>query len=228
MAGWVWPPFPDFDHMKAESLQHRSGQRMLLAGDSTYLNDERFFMRSRQEITMSKQILGVAAVCLGMLAGAAGAQTASQDKSFLKDSAQGNMAEVEFGKLAAEKSSNGDVKAFADKMQHDHTMLAEQMKPFMEKMNVTAPSGLSMKDKAELEKLKHMSGESFDKEYVSFMVKDHHNDLESFIKEEHSTRNGDLKASVEKGEQVIKEHFEIISGIAKKMGMNPPPLPAGA
>lgn len=45
--------------------------------------------------------------------------------------ALGNHAEVELGKLAAERSSNADVKAFANKMVEDHTAFLAQLRQFM-------------------------------------------------------------------------------------------------
>jgi len=45
----------------------------------------------------------------------------SSDKSFMKDAAEGGLAEVELGQLAADKASNPDVKKFGERMVKDHT-----------------------------------------------------------------------------------------------------------
>ena len=49
----------------------------------------------------------------------------SADVHFMMKAAQGGMAEVKMGQLAAEKASNPDVKAFGQKMVDDHTKAAK-------------------------------------------------------------------------------------------------------
>ena len=48
------------------------------------------------------------------------AALSQQDKDFVKDAAEGGMAEVELSKIA-EKSENPEVKRFAERMVQDHT-----------------------------------------------------------------------------------------------------------
>jgi putative membrane protein len=89
-------------------------------------------------------------------------------------------------------------------------------------------SGEPVLDHAKYEELKMKSGTDFDRAYVEAMVKDHNDDLNDFIKEENSTSDPQLKATVEKGEKVIREHTEMIDNIAHMGGIQTPPMPAGA
>jgi hypothetical protein len=50
----------------------------------------------------------------------------------------------------------------------------------------------------------------------------------SFMTEESTTTNPDLKAAVGKGLSVIKQHTEMIDNIAHMGGIQTPPMPAGA
>src|ERR1700675_2397646 len=50
------------------------------------------------------------------------------DKAFVRNALEGGMAEVQLGQLALQKSSNDDVKQFAQKMIDDHTKLGDEMK----------------------------------------------------------------------------------------------------
>jgi putative membrane protein len=76
--------------------------------------------------------------------------------------------------------------------------------------------------------LKMKSGTDFDRAYVEAMVKDHHDDLQAFLDEESKTSNPDLKATVQKGESVIRQHTEMIDNIAHMGGIQTPPMPANA
>jgi putative membrane protein len=158
--------------------------------------------------------------------GAAHAQdTTSDDKSFLKESAEGNIVEVNYAKLALQKSKDPNVRKFAERMIKDHKMLQAQMKPLALKLGVKLPTGPELGDKAQYTMLNMKKGTEFDRAYVEAMVKDHHGDLQKFMDEETKTANVELKAFVAKGEKVIREHAEMIDGIAHMAGIQTPPMP---
>lgn len=161
-------------------------------------------------------------MCNGASGAKGGASFSAHDKMFLKNSAQGNMTEIKLAQLALTKTSNDDVKDFAQRMVDDHTKLQENMKPFVEQAGVTPPSDLSAKDKMLEKKLSALSGDTFDKQYITAMVKDHHKDLGDFKTEVSSTKNSQLKDAVSQGEQVIQEHTTMIDGIAQKHGVSAP------
>ena len=178
---------------------------------------------------MNRKIeLAALALAALTMSGIAQAQdTKSADKTFIKDSSEGSLVEVNFAKLALAKSKDPNVRQFAEKMIHDHEMLINSMKPFAMKYDVK-PSGTPMMDHAKYDELKMKSGTDFDRAYVEDMVKDHTDDLQKFINEENSTADPELKAAVAKGEKVILEHTQMIDNIAHMGGIQTPPIPAGA
>jgi putative membrane protein len=131
-----------------------------------------------------------------------------QDSYFLNKAAAGGMSEVAMGKLALEKSSNEDVKKFAQKMVDDHTAMGQDVQTVAKGMNVNLPDGLMGGDKKEYAKLQTLSGPAFDKEYMAYMVKDHKKDLADFKSENASTQNPQIKDLTAKGEAVIQGHLE--------------------
>jgi len=137
------------------------------------------------------------------------------DKKFVQGALQGGMAEVALGKLALEKSSNEDVKKFAQRMVDDHTRLGEEMKLVAEQLGVAMPEGLSKKDQALQAKLQGLSGAQFDKAYVKAMVKDHQKDLQEFQHEAQSAATPEVKEAAQKGAPIIQSHLEQIQQIAK-------------
>jgi putative membrane protein len=174
--------------------------------------------------------LKVAALALAAFTmnGAMRAQdTKSADKTFIKDSSEGSLAEINYAKLALQKSQDPNVRKFAQQMITDHEKLINSMKPFAAKYNVKL-SGAPIMDHAKYTELKMKSGTSFDRAYVEAMVKDHNDDLQKFINEENSTADPDLKATVAKGESVVKQHTEMIDNIAHMGGIQTPPMPNGA
>jgi putative membrane protein len=171
--------------------------------------------------------LAVAGLAFGMCSVGFAQDTKSADKSFIKDATEGSQAEINFAKLALAKSKDPNVRKFAERMITDHSKLIVDMRPFTLKYDVKA-SGEPILDHAKYQELKLKSGTDFDRAYVEAMVKDHNDDLNAFIKEENSTSDPQLKATVEKGEKVIREHTEMIDNIAHMGGIQTPPMPAGA
>jgi putative membrane protein len=155
------------------------------------------------------------------------ASTARQDTKFLEKANQGNVDEIELAQLALQKSNNDDVKNFAQRMIHDHNMLMENMKQFANQAGLQPPSHPSAATAAAKARLEALSGEAFDKAYIKTMVQDHSKDLAEFRTEAKTTGYPAFKTAVEQGEQVVREHLEMINQIAKKNGVAPAPVPAG-
>ena len=142
------------------------------------------------------------------------------DKVFLRKASEGGLAEVKLGELASTKGNSKEVKDFGSQMVTDHTKLNEEMKPIAMQFGVMPPQHLNKMDQAEWDKLNGMSGDDFDKEYITFMQKDHHNDLREFRTESNATQNEELKTAVEKGTKVIYHHTMMVDKIAKEMGIS--------
>ena len=186
------------------------------------------------KITALPAILALAAICTCAPAFAGNhpttrdqKSTAHQDTKFLEEANQGSVDEIDLAQLALKKSNNEDVKNFAQKMIQDHNMLIENMKPFGNEAGIKVPEHPSAATEAEKVKLDLLSGEAFDKAYIRAMVQDHHKDLEAFRSEVKSTGYPAFRSAVEQGEQVVREHLELIDQIAKKNGIAPAPVPSG-
>ena len=143
--------------------------------------------------------------------GGAGTEAAAmRDKMFLRKAAQGGLAEVKLGALAAEKAGSDDVKQFGQRMVTDHTRLNETMKPIADTMGVMVPTKLNKMDQAEYDKLSGMSGDEFDKEYLAFMTRDHHQDMKEFEAEANSAGDPALKDAAATGLRVIARHTRMV------------------
>lgn len=138
------------------------------------------------------------------------------DKKFVRDAAQGGMAEVELGKLATEKASSDDVKKFGQRMVDDHTKAADQLKQVASSEGIQLPQGLSAKDKMTEERLSKLSGEQFDKAYMADMVKDHTQDVTEFQHESHSGKDAAVKNFASQTLPTLEDHLKQAKEIAPK------------
>jgi putative membrane protein len=142
-----------------------------------------------------------------------------KDKMFLRQAAEGNLAEVQLGQLATQKATNDDVKAFGQKMVDDHTALNKDLEPLADSIGVMLPKHMNKADQAEYDKLKGLSGDEFDTEYLTLMVKEHHKDLREFRLETADTQDSTLRETVMKGQRVIHGHMVAVDELAKSRGI---------
>ena len=141
----------------------------------------------------------------------------SGDRKFLTDAMQGDMAEIQLAQLALQKTSNPDVKQFAQKMVDDHTKMDEQIKPIADQLGVPAPTELPAKVSTLMTKLQAVNGADFDKQYTRAMVSDHRDDDAEFKKEETSGKSQAVKDAATQGEPTIAEHLQLAEALEKKM-----------
>jgi putative membrane protein len=145
-----------------------------------------------------------------------------QDKMFIRKASQGGVAEVKLGQLAAQKGSSDEVKAFGQKMVDDHTKLNLEMAQVADTMGVMLPKSMNKEDQAEYDKLNALSGNDFDIEYLTFMVKDHHKDLHEFRIEAASPADATLHDAVVKAQSVLHEHTVMVDKLARARGIPVP------
>jgi putative membrane protein len=136
------------------------------------------------------------------------------DKKFVRDAAEGGLAEVELGKLATEKASSEEVKKFGQRMQDDHSKANDELKQLASSKGISVAEELSAKDKALKDRLSNLSGAQFDKVYMNNMVSDHKKDVAEFAKESKSGNDSDVKQFAEKTLPTLKDHLKEAEGIA--------------
>ena len=96
------------------------------------------------------------------------------------------------------------------------------MAPIAESKGVALPRKMGKADQAEYDKLSALSGEAFDKEYVAYMVKDHHEDLREFRTAAMNTNDPDMKMALDKAAKVIREHMVMADKLAREKGLATP------
>jgi putative membrane protein len=145
-----------------------------------------------------------------------------KDKIFIRKVTEDGLAQVQLGKLASEKATSQDVKDYGQKMVDEHAKLNSSMAVIADSIGMRLPKNLNKADQAQYQKLSALSGDAFDKEYLSCMVRDHHENMREFRVESQTTTDPDLKDAVEKAEKVIHEHLALARKLATENGV---PLP---
>jgi putative membrane protein len=154
---------------------------------------------------MMKQAILTGTVILGMAA----APAFAADDAFVMKVAKGGMAEVELGKLAAEKASSDAVKRFGQRMVDDHGKANDELKALAQGKNIALPSEIGPDEKALHNRLMKLSGPTFDQAYMKAMVNDHVKDVNEFRMESKSGKDPDVKAWAAKTLPTLEEHLKM-------------------
>jgi putative membrane protein len=138
----------------------------------------------------------------------AAAQLSKEDTLHLKHLSEANLAEVEAGKIAAQKAANPEVKKFGEKMVAEHTKMVEEGKQLAQKKGVKPDEGVDGKHKKNLADLNKKSGADFDREYMEQQVQDHEGALKLVQNVAKDAKDGDIKAMAQKAEPHVKGHLD--------------------
>jgi putative membrane protein len=142
-------------------------------------------------------------------------QNMSNDRTFVMNAAIGGMAEVEMGKLAAEKATDPRVKQFGQKMVDDHSKANDDLKTVATQQKIDVPVSLDSKHQATIDRLSKLSGTAFDRAYVKEMVKDHDEDVKEFHKQSQNGQDSAVRDFASKTLPTLQEHQRMILDINK-------------
>jgi putative membrane protein len=172
---------------------------------------------NRSNANSNGSTVGNAANSVGnTISNAVSSMTTDSPDDFMKEAAQGGMAEVELGKLAAQKAADPEVKKFGQMMVTDHGKANTELKTLAGKKNITLPADLGS-HQSTLDRLKGLSGADFDKAYVSAMLDDHEADVKAFQSQADNSADADVKAFAAKTVPVLKKHLESIQKIDSRI-----------
>ena len=139
------------------------------------------------------------------------------DGKFMSMAATSGMNEITLSNQALSKSSNEDVKKFAQMMIDDHTKAGDELKSLAMTKNIMLPTDADAKHKAALTKMSSLTGDSFDMAYVKMMVKDHEKAVALFQKESTGGKDEDAKAFAAKTLPTLQGHLEMARSMMSKM-----------
>ena len=140
------------------------------------------------------------------------------DASFYKNAAEGGIFELDAGHMAQEKGTSQQLKDFGAMMVKDHTAASDKLQSMASSKNITLPTSASVAQMATEEKLKVLSGKTFDKSYVKSQVSAHQKTIALFEKEASSGRDSDAKAFASATLPTLRAHLKAITSIATNLG----------
>lgn len=128
---------------------------------------------------------------------------------FAEKAGAGGAAEVEMGKLGAQKATNAEVKAFAQKMVADHTKANKELMAAARSKGLEVPTEPDLLHKGMMEKFERQSADAdFNHDFMQQMVRDHKATVELFqTAANDTTLDPDLRALAKKTLPTLQQHL---------------------
>jgi len=133
-----------------------------------------------------------------------------------------NQGEIDYSQIAAEKASNANVKAYAQKMVKEHGTMLEAVKGLAARLTLTpAPNDkandLKEENQKDINDLNAKTGADFDKEFMEEQVDMHQETLDLLNDLDGRTTNADLKAAIAEAKPKVQAHLDEAKAIKDKV-----------
>jgi putative membrane protein len=138
---------------------------------------------------------------------------------------QTNLMEIELGKMAAQKASSSEVRAYADQLVQDHTNVDRMVVAAAEESGTNLKNGAeahqavrheSAREKALERKLKSAQGADFDRLFLKETSADHDKLIRKLQQDKQNTSDEELEALIEKVIPVLEQHRDLAQILMKK------------
>ena len=166
-----------------------------------------------------KPIVLIAAAATASMAAAfcpANAYAAS-NSTFIKRAIRGDNSEIRLGALAEHKGDSAGVRRFCKTLVTEHTRARREADAVAKKLHVTPPTRATTVARAEYKKLSGMKGAAFDREFTSYMVTDHKNDIRDFKKQE-KAGHSPTASFARKSLPMLRKHLRIAQRLSQRPG----------
>jgi putative membrane protein len=168
------------------------------------------------EVRMSWKLLLAAAVVMVGIENGVFAKAKADDMEFIADAIKGDNSEIALGRLATEKAASDGVRQFGQTLVTDHGKGKKEATDVASKLGVSPTDEMMPEAQEEMTKLKNLSGANFDKEFSSYMVKDHEEDLAKFHKEAEQG-SGDVAEFARKTIPTLQKHLDMAQALSKSI-----------
>lgn len=143
------------------------------------------------------------------------ATSTEANRAFIKSAIQGDLAEMQIGKLAEQKGTDKSIRQFGKKLATDHSANLKKAESVARSMGVKAPKAPGANQQATYGSLSQLPGSRFDRQFAEAMVKDHRKDIKEF--QNQAQKPGPTAAFASQTLPTLKQHLAIAESLDRSM-----------
>lgn len=137
-----------------------------------------------------------------------GIKNAEDDAQYLVEAAATDLQEIEIGKLAQQKSSDQDVKAFGKMLEEDHMKSSAEVKKLAQIKSISLPGTLTKDGQKMYEELDEKTGLDFDRKFAEMMVDGHQKAIDKMSKAAEGASDEEIRAWASSKIPTLTGHLE--------------------
>jgi putative membrane protein len=148
-------------------------------------------------------------------------QLAILDRDFVIMAASAGLMEIEASRLALERSRNNDLRAFALRMVDEHSAANKELQGHVSRLGMAVPQLLPMHAE-ELQRLRALEGELFDREYVvQIGVTGHVETTAIYERAATTVSDPELQAFAGRMLPILRNHLQMSEKLAGQLNVPP-------
>ena len=128
---------------------------------------------------------------------------------------QADLKEIAIGKMAEEKASSGEVRAYADQLVKDHTNADQMVLALAQKTGAHLRGAATARSKTD-QKLSSASGAQFDRMFLEQTSADHKRLMSELQQEREDASDDDIEALIDKIMPILQQHHDLAQILMKK------------
>lgn len=145
----------------------------------------------------------------------AGAQQVSeQDRTFMRQNAQGNLAEISAGQLAMERATSQQVRQVAQTIVQDHQRVLGQLRDLAQRKSVNLPDAPDEMQQRVAQELQGASGSEFDRLYLQNQISGHQLSIQQTQQEISSGSDPDVVELARAYLPVAQHHLQLVQQLS--------------
>lgn len=139
----------------------------------------------------------------------------SADRTFLLEVVDTRMMDWAQGNLAIEKAATRKYQNYGRRLMKDQDKLMAEIKVLAESKKFSLPTEISNQKSAELDRMKTVSGESFERRFRRMIIKDHKRDIDFFKKTAESSADPEIRDFAKRYLPLMEQHLELARDLNK-------------
>jgi putative membrane protein len=190
--------------------------------DEDWKGDERLMLRARSRFLVHGVLVGAGALLALVAAGGpvgAQPQLSDQDRQYLVQAHQGNLAEIAAGRLAQTKGASQQVKDIGALLVTDHTRLDTAVQQVSSAAGVQLPATPNAEQQAMQAKLENASPGEFDATFITGQLQAHAKTMRLGQTELDAGSSAEVKKAAADAAPVIQAHHDRLSAAARQLGV---------
>ena len=140
------------------------------------------------------------------------------DQKFIRDAADGSMADVAEARIALENANSPQVKQYAQRMIDEHESMNDMIKELADKKALSIPQAADEQHHEASATLSNLAGAEFDKSYMAGQVSGHAKMVAMFEDASQNAKDPEVRAFAQNQLEGLKEHLAKARSVRDSLG----------